>query len=109
MTMTREYSEDKFWKKLSKYAKAAGREVVDKVLQMHYAAQDPATPVWAKSVIYGALGYFIFPLDAIPDFSPGVGYVDDLSTLAAAFATVAMYITPEYQEKTSAKVKQWFG
>lgn len=107
--MTKGYSDDKFWKKLFKHAKAAGREVVEKALLMFYAAQEPATPGWAKGVIYGALAYFILPTDTIPDFLPGVGYVDDLTALAAALATVAIYITPEVQEKASAKLSQWFG
>jgi uncharacterized membrane protein YkvA (DUF1232 family) len=46
-------------------------------------------------VIYGALAYFIFPLDAVPDFVPMTGYTDGLGVLAAAVATTAAYITPE--------------
>jgi uncharacterized membrane protein YkvA (DUF1232 family) len=55
-----------------------GREVIEKALWLYYAAQQPNTPLWAKTAIYGALGYFISPIDAIPDITPVIGYADDL-------------------------------
>jgi len=105
----KEYSEQKFWSKLARYAITVGREVVLMALKLYYALQNPEIPVWAKSVIYGALGYFILPLDAIPDLTPAVGYADDLGALAAAIAAVAMFITPEVNEKAMQKMKDWFG
>jgi uncharacterized membrane protein YkvA (DUF1232 family) len=92
-----------------KYAKIAGKEVVERALQLYYAAQEPSTPAWAKTVIYGALGYFIFPLDAIPDLTPVVGYADDLGVLAAAVATVALYINAKVKQKAKQKLSEWFG
>ena len=59
---------------------------------MYYTLQKPATPVWAKTMIIGALGYFISPIDLIPDFIPIAGYTDDLTALVAAIVAVAMYI-----------------
>ncbi|MFO0211413.1 MAG: DUF1232 domain-containing protein, partial [Pseudanabaena sp.] len=56
-----------------------------------------------------ALGYFIFPLDAIPDITPVVGYADDLGALAAAVAAVAIHIDENVKEKTRQKLKDWFG
>lgn len=106
---TTTYSETRFWQKLSRYASVAGREVVEKALWLFYAAQSPATPRWAKTAIYGALGYFIFPLDAIPDFAPLVGYTDDLGVLAAALATVSMYVTEDIKERSRQTVEKWFG
>jgi hypothetical protein len=69
----KEYSDQGFWDKVITHAKAAGKEVIEKALWLYYAAQAPQTPAWAKGVIYGALGYFIFPVDAIPDPTPVVG------------------------------------
>lgn len=60
----------------------AGRKVIDKVLRLYYALQDKDTPIWAKSIIVGALAYFISPLDAIPDITPVVGYVDDWGAIS---------------------------
>jgi len=44
-------------------------------LILFYALQSPYTPAWAKSFVLGALGYFIFPVDAIPDIVTGVGKI----------------------------------
>src|SRR5690606_39667036 len=105
----KKFSDSGLWNKLSRYARTAGKEVVEKVLWLYYAAQDPNTPRWAKTAIYGALGYFIFPLDAIPDFAAVVGYTDDLGVLAAALATVSMYITDDIKARARNKVEIWFG
>ena len=105
----KEYTEPDFKSKLIRYAKTAGREVVEKALWLYYASRSPATPVWAKTAIYGALGYFISLIDAVPDFTPIIGYTDDLGVLVAALATVTAYVTPEIKTKANEKLRQWFG
>ena len=106
---TEAYSEQSFWHKVKGYALKAGSEVIGRALLLYYAAQRPDTPVWAKSTIYGALGYFISMADAVPDITPIVGYTDDLGVLALAIATIAAYIDDGVREKAEAKTKQWFG
>ena len=103
------YTSDRFWQKLGPRSKTLGRGVLEKALYLYYAVQSANTPKWAKRVIYGALGYFIFPLDAIPDLAPLIGYTDDLSVMAAALATVAFYITPEVKAQAHHKLDTWFG
>ncbi len=103
------YSETGLWDKLAKFAKSAGREVVEKALILFYAASDPDTPKKAKTIIFSALGYFILPLDAIPDITPILGFSDDLGALALALATVAAHIKPEHREAAKKKAIQWFG
>lgn len=103
------YSERSFWWKLGKYALVAGRQVVEKALILYYCLRDPDTPLWAKGVIIGALGYFISPIDAIPDFIPVIGYSDDLAVLVAAIAMVAMHIKKAHREAAEQKLEDWFG
>ncbi|NJL21018.1 MAG: DUF1232 domain-containing protein [Leptolyngbyaceae cyanobacterium SM1_3_5] len=103
------YTDQNFWEKLRKFATQAGREVVEKALTLYYAAQRPETPLWAKTVIYSALAYFVLPTDAIPDLTPIAGYADDLGALAAAITTVAMCITPEVKRNAKQKLEDWFG
>ena len=103
------YTATRFWKKLARNAAAAGRGTLEKALYLYYAAQSPGTPAWAKRVIYGALGYFILPLDAVPDLAPLIGYTDDLSVMAAALATVAFYVTPQVKAQAHDKLDQWLG
>lgn len=103
------YSDDNFWDKVMRFAKLAGREVIEKALWLYYAAEQPETPSWAKGVMYGALAYFISPVDAIPDITPLVGYADDLGVLATAIGTVSAYINEAVRAKTAAQLKKWFG
>ena len=105
----KEYTEGSFWQKLLKFAQRAGIEVVEKTLMLYYAAQSPHTPLWAKTTIYGALGYFISTIDAIPDVVPGAGFSDDYGVLVAALATVAFYIDAEVKEKAANKLRDWFN
>ena len=104
-----QYSDKGFWGKVAEFAKIAGKEVIEKALWLYYASQQPQTPAWAKATIYGALGYFILPVDAIPDFIPVAGYTDDLGVLIAAVATVAMYVTDEVKILAAQKLETWFG
>jgi uncharacterized membrane protein YkvA (DUF1232 family) len=103
------YSESGFREKLTRYARVAGREVVEKALWLYYAMQEEKAPAWAKATIVGALGYFITPLDAIVDLTPVVGYADDLGVLALALAAVATYINDDVREKTRERMREWFG
>ncbi len=102
------FSENSFWSKIGKTVATAGREVIEKALWLYYAAQRPETPVWVKTAIFGALSYFIMPIDAIPDFLPG-GYVDDLGVLTAALGTAAAYINNDVKHKATVKLRTWFG
>jgi len=107
--MAKDFDDSGFWSKVKNFAVTAGREVIEKALWLYYAAQAPETPVWAKTAIYGALAYFMMPLDAIPDVMPVVGYTDDLGTLAAAVTTVSMYITADVKAQAQQKLVDWFA
>lgn len=103
------YSESNFWDKTKNFAKVAGSEVLTPALKMYYAASDKDTPAWAKTAMLGALGYFISPIDAIPDLTPFVGYSDDLGVLVAAVATTAAHIKDEHVSQAKDTLKRWFN
>lgn len=103
------FNDESFWNKLSKFARTAGREIVEKVLTMYYALQDKDTPIWARTILLGALGYFVFPIDAIPDAIPGVGFADDGGAIATALGTVAIHIKPEHKQRAKEKADEWFS
>lgn len=103
------YSDSEFWKKIRRFARRAGLEVVEKALWLYYALQHPQTPAWAKRTIIGALAYFILPIDIIPDLAPVLGFTDDLSMLLVAIGTVSAYITPAVKEQARQQAGRWFG
>jgi len=90
---------DSFWRKIQRFAFVAGRSVIGKALALYFCLRDPDTPAWAKAVILGALGYFILPVDAIPDFLPGIGFSDDLGVLVTVLATLAVHVKREHRER----------
>lgn len=104
-----DYSEGALFDKLSGYARAAGRELVEKALLLYLVMRDAGTPTWAKTAIVGALGYFIAPIDAIPDLIPGVGYGDDLGVLVLALGAVASSITPAMRRAAARTADRIFG
>jgi len=104
-----QYSNTRFWTKMSKVIKRAGYELLEKALWLHYAAQRPDTPRWARVTAYGALGYFILPFDAIPDWLFGFGLTDDLGALTLAVATISQYIDNGVRRQSTAKLDSWFG
>ena len=103
------YSETTFLDKLMKYAKTAGLKVIYTALLLFYALQSPRVPTKARAIIVGALGYFIFPFDIIPDIMPGLGYTDDLGILLAALVAVAIHIDEEIKAKALRKLRSLFG
>jgi uncharacterized membrane protein YkvA (DUF1232 family) len=49
----------------------------------HYV-RDPRVATWRKLAGLFAVLYFVSPVDAIPDFIPVFGWLDDLGVLSAA-------------------------
>ena len=76
---------------------------------LYYTWDDDDTPTWAKATIVGALGYFISPIDAVPDILPVVGYSDDLAVLVGALAAVASSIKASHKKAAKDKVDDLFG
>ncbi len=103
------FNDSRLWKKLKKVARKAGRKVVYYVLVLYYVARDPAVPSSLKLKILGALGYFILPIDLIPDAILGLGFTDDLAALVWAIFKMKKYITPEVKQKARQRMQEWFG
>ena len=99
----------KMWEKIAEVAKKAGVKVIYGVLLLYYVAADPKTSRADKAKIYGAIGYFILPLDLVPDAIPMVGYTDDLAAIIWALKAVWDNITPGIHSKARKKLTEWFG
>lgn len=103
------YNEQDFAAKITKAAKKAGIKVIYLALLLYYVLKSPKVKMADKGKIWGALGYFILPIDFIPDFIPVAGYTDDLAALLWAFYAVAKNVTPEIEEQAKKKLHDWFG
>lgn len=87
-----------FWRKIKKFA---GKIPFTKdAIAMYYCAIDAKTPLWAKGVAFGALAYFISPVDVIPDALIGIGLTDDAAIIAAGVRAIAGQVTDEHRQKS---------
>lgn len=103
------YSEEKLRHKLGRNFKKIGIQAAYKALQLYYVTKNPKCPAKIKAGIYGALGYFIAPVDAIADLVPFVGYTDDLAIIGAAIVFAHFYINDEVRQKAKDRLVWAFG
>lgn len=104
----KEYNEKSFFDKLKKVLKVVGVKGVYMLLLLYNTLQRKDIPPKEKSIIIGTLGYFILPLDALPDITPIVGYSDDIFALGMAILKVMPYIDDEMKEKSREQIIKWF-
>lgn len=102
------FGEGNLWKKVTEYATKAGQQTIYTVLLLFYAYKRKETPVWAKNIIIGTIGYFISPFDAIPDLTPILGYTDDIGVLSFGLVTIACYVDAEVKINAKDHLRKWF-
>ena len=71
----------------AKVADASNLGFIDDVKALWRYLNDGPTAAHV-AVIIGALAYFIWPADAVPDVIPIAGYLDDAAVVAAAVASI---------------------
>lgn len=103
------YSAEGLLEKIGKYAKQIGLKLLYEVLLLWYVLEKDDLPTDVKLKIYAALGYFISPIDLIPDPIPVIGFTDDAAAIALAIGIAHMYIDEEVRRKAKAKIDDIFG
>ena len=108
-TYQKHFSFTGLMEKIKETAKKAGLKAIYMALLLYYALESPTISTFDKAIIYGALGYFISPIDIVPDILPLIGLSDDIAVLAWAFSRVKHNVTDMTREKAKTKLKIWFG
>lgn len=103
------YSEDGLWNKITGNVKKVGANLIYDVLQLFYVAKNPNVPMKIRAAMIAPLGYFISPVDLIPDLMPVVGYSDDAAVIAMAIGIAHFYITDEIRQQAQDKMVAFFG
>ena len=100
---------DRAWSRIKRQFLIMGQQTVYAALLMVHAFRRRETPLWAKNIIVGALGYLLTPFDAVPDLTPILGYTDDLGVLSFGLVTIASYINHDVRIEARKRVKTLFG
>ena len=108
-TYEKQYSEEKFWSKVTTVAKKAGIKVIYMALLLYYALDSTSLSVKDRALIIGALGYFILPLDLVSDLMPAIGFLDDAAILLAIVKLLIVGIDNKVITLAKGKLSQWFG
>lgn len=104
------YSDNRFWKKIERVAKKVGATVLLPVFTLYYLLQDDKVSIQHKAYIVGALGYFILPIDLIPDgILPVIGFTDDIAVMTLVLKLVKDSITPEIKVRANQRVAEVMG
>ena len=93
------------WRKLGPVV--ARIPFAEDLIAAYYCAFDRDTPTHVKGMLLAALGYFVLPIDAIPDMLPIIGFTDDAAVLAAALKLVSDHITPVHRQAAKGKLAQF--
>ena len=102
------YSEESLNSNLIKYGKKIGLNTVYYILLLYQLLITNLVPFADKAIIVAALGYFITPLDVIPDIIIGTGFIDDASVLLIALRYVFKNITPEVKQLAKEQLARMF-
>jgi uncharacterized membrane protein YkvA (DUF1232 family) len=103
------FSESELWNKVTKIGKSIGATLMYPVLLLFNLLKSSETDLKEKTMIIGALGYFILPVDLLPDAIAGVGFTDDIAALSAIISALASCVTLEIQEQSKQKCHDLLG
>ncbi|MBC7432172.1 MAG: DUF1232 domain-containing protein [Rubritepida sp.] len=98
-----------FFGTLRANARRLGGPAAHQLLKLWFAGTGPGAPRRVKAVFYGALAYFVMPLDAVPDIIPVIGWGDDMAVVAAALAYASTHITDEARARAARVHRRIFG
>ena len=103
------FSESELLQKIGKFGKSIGATVLYPVFLLFNLLKSGDINLKEKAMIIGTLGYFILPLDLLPDALVGVGYADDVAALTAAVTALASCIIEDIQNESKSQLRKVFG
>lgn len=103
------FSESELWQKVGNFGKSLGATVLYPVFLLFNLLKSGDINLKEKAMIIGTLGYFILPVDLLPDALVGVGYADDAAALTAAVTALASCITEDIQNESKEQLRKIFG
>lgn len=94
---SKDYSDSSFWEKITGLPSSVGQTLLRKALTLYCLMKSDEVSLAMKTAIVAALGYFICPIDAIPDVIPLAGYADDAAVLGLLLSQLDTLVTPRIE------------
>ena len=101
------YSEQGLGQKIVTLPHSTKTKLLKKVATLYAILTEPDVPAWVKASIIGVFGYFICPVDAIPDVIPGVGFLDDMAVMAFILVELSAYASSSVQNRAEELLVKW--
>ena len=86
--------------------KERAEELEAEMYALYLAYRDARTPVAAKGVIALLVAYAVSPIDPIPDFVPGLGYLDELVVLPLGVVLALRLVPDEVMEDCRTRTEE---
>ena len=101
------------FQRLKKWAHRVKRDIY----ALYLAARDPRVPWYAKTLAALVAAYALSPIDALPDYIPVLGYLDDMIVLPLGIKAAIWMIPDEVladlrrqaEERLNAQPRSLFG
>jgi len=88
------FVEERLWEKLERVGKKIS--FTKDIVALFRYMLDNNIQWYRKTIVIGALIYFLTPIDAVPDIAPLVGYLDDLGVIMAVLKYLGSELIPYY-------------
>ena len=102
------YSVSKLIQKMQCSVAQGASELFKTAVTLFVILEDPTVPKLVKAIIITSLGYFICPIDIIPDFLP-MGLSDDLLVLAATLNQILIYKDVSVEARVDEILPLWMS
>ncbi|MCQ2211358.1 MAG: DUF1232 domain-containing protein [Paludibacteraceae bacterium] len=103
----RAVTEETLMEYISKLSKLSCKELVTNILWVWYSKSN--LPIGVYAAFIAAIGYFVTPIDLVPDAIPVLGLFDDAAVLGVVIKLAKDNLTTEALRKAKKKVQSIFG
>jgi uncharacterized membrane protein YkvA (DUF1232 family) len=91
------------WEQLKRWA----RELENEGIALWFCCRHPGMPWLPRIFALLVVGYFLSPIDLIPDFIPVIGYLDDLILVPIGIYLTLKLVPQHVIEECRVKARDW--
>ena len=77
-------------------------------MTLWFCCRHPGMPLLPKVFALIVVGYFLSPIDLIPDFIPVIGYLDELVLLPVCISLILRMVPAPVLSESRARAAAWF-